>query len=289
MKEQTGETYSAFRYAKALFATVPKVGKTATLVASSLGLLPWQERGGLVTKPSNLHVVTADSAALDGVKAFLTKTCNASKEALAFKVYNFEDDCRRVAVGQGTYECALYNDLISVIKRIHSSATNGVHVLLISSLTGFALALEREMMGPPGGPEGKSRGYGDQSKWQLFGARLNELRNYAQMDNLHCLWEGHVYQASGGQNKDDPPKQTLSVSGRTGANFAFNVAQVFRIDRKHGQKYEGTKCDRVYFDTQPSFDFMTGGRGFNENLDAKETDLTAMFEKLSLKVGNWGA
>lgn len=48
MKEVTGETYQASQYAKMLAVADAKMGKSSSLVAGCLGLLPWQTIGGVV-------------------------------------------------------------------------------------------------------------------------------------------------------------------------------------------------------------------------------------------------
>lgn len=42
MKEQTGSTYQSTEYAKMLAVGEAKMGKTCSLVAGALGVLPWQ-------------------------------------------------------------------------------------------------------------------------------------------------------------------------------------------------------------------------------------------------------
>ncbi len=295
MIEQTGESYTSSKYAKALCVSNAKVGKTTFLTASALGILPWQKMGGVVQDPKDLHVITFDSSALGGFSKFATESCNAPKEALGFNVYNFQDDARRVAESDQEYDGTLFNALMSLRDKIASkSRSSGVPVVLVSSLTGLAFAFERSIMGPPG--QGKSgKGYGDQSKWQMFAAKMIELQNRFHVDQWHCLWEGHVFKPpQNSQNKEDVPKETLQISGKAGANWPVNVEQIFRVTRLFGQRYmpEGgarTNVDNTYLDTKPAFEFLANGRGFNESLNDKEYDLTAALKKLGLKTGHWGA
>ena len=107
----------------------------------------------------------------------------------------------------------------------------------------------------------------------------------AQSDTHHTFWEGHITKTSG---KEDEAKETISISGKVGLNFGFNVEQVVRL-RREMAKYPNTTVDKVFMDTRPSLDFVSGGRGFNEALGAKEYDLVEVAEKLGKKVGGFGA
>lgn len=287
MIEQTGDSYTSSQYAKTLAASVAKVGKTSFLVGSALGVMPWQTKGGIITEPRNLHVFTFDANALGGTKRFLLETCGAPKEALGFSVYNFQDDARRVSMNQGDYDPSMFAAFMQALRTVgEKAAKGGVHTLLISSLTGIAGALERAIVGPPQG-----KGYADPSKWKTLSHQLNEIRNYAQVDQWHTIWEAHVDKPNPGPMGGNaaPPKETIHVSGEAGRNFAYNVEQVFRIVRLYGETFKSTKCDGVYLDTRPAMDFISSGRGFTEALDPKEFDLTHAYQKLGLKVGGWGA
>lgn len=290
MKEQTGENYQSSAFAKALMVSEAKVGKSAFMIASALGVLPWQTEGGIVTNPEDLTVITADAGALSGIKSFMLKTCKAPPEALKFNVYNLQDDVRHISSNSDDWDFSLHNSMLECIQRFAQKRKGkGTPVLMFSSLTGFAQAFERGLAGPPS-KERKGSGM-DQSKWQALSAQLNELRNTAQQDDWHCLWEAHVYKPPAtGQNKDDESRpETLSISGKSGQLFAYNVEQVFRIRRLYSDAHPGTECDKVYLDTKPDFDFISGGRNFTEALKAREPDMTVAFRKLGLKVGGWGA
>jgi len=286
MKEQTGETYQSSTLAKSMFVAESKVGKSAAIIANALGVFPSQKNGGIVDSPENLHVITFDANALGGIQRFLTETCKAPPEALKFRVYNLQEDLRKVSTSQLENDYTLYNTIHQALSKI-ADRVRGVPVLHISSLTGVAAGLHRALAGPAG----KKKGGGmDQSKWTDYGMQLNELRNWCQQDLWHCLWEAHVMRmASNGQNKDDEPKESLQLYGSAGQGFAFNVEQVFRLRRQFGQKFEGTNCDKVVFDTRPNMNCVANGRGFTEALAPQEPDLAAAFQKLGLKVGGWGA
>lgn len=280
--EQTGENYVSSKFAKALLASEAKVGKSCFLIASALGVLPWQKHGGIVDDPRNLHVITFDANALGGIQRFLLETCGAPKEALGFKVYNLQDSLRRVAEGDTDYDMTLYGEIMTCIEKMKQAA-KGTPVLHISSLTGAAKGLERSVVGPPAG-----KGYSDISKWKLISHQLHELQNFAQVDRWHCLWEAHIDKTVPmSQGKDaQPAKESLAISGEAGRTWTYNVEQVFRIRRMFGQVFDKTKCDQVYLDTRSD---IGSGRNFNEALDAKEPDMTLAFKKLGLQVGHWGA
>lgn len=283
MIRQSGSTYQTSKYMKGLFCSEAKVGKSSFLVASALGVLPWQKTGGIVDKPQNLHVISFDTAALQGLNKFLTQTCGAPKEALGYDVLNFEEDVRAVSLSQQEYDFSLFNALKVALTELQGKCTSGVHTVIFSSLTGVAQALERAIGGPPD----KKGGGMDQSKWGTYGSQLNEIRNFGQVDRWHCMWEGHVFKpASTGQGGDARP-ETIQLSGKSGQNFPYNVGHVFRIRREMGRQYQGTKCDQVFLDTKPVFDFVSGGRGVTELLDPKEIDLTSVMDKLGFEVGGW--
>lgn len=282
----TGETYQSSVYAKAMLVSESKVGKSCFMVASALGVLPWQKYGGIVDRPENLHILTFDANALGGIARFLTETCKAPKEALKFRVYNMQEDLRQVSVSGDDWDYTLLNTVSNALNLVRDRA-KGVPVLHISSLTGLAQALERALAGPPGTKKGAGM---DQSKWGAFSHQLNEIRNFAQLDLWHCLWEAHVYKpAATGQDKTEVPKESLQISGKSGQSFPYNVEQVFRVRRQFGSTYKDSNCDITYLDTRPAMDFIANGRGFTESLEPKEYDLTKAFQKLGLKVGGWGA
>lgn len=283
MIETTGAEYKASEYAKALTASESKVGKTTFLVGSCLGVLPWQKYGGVVDTPENLHVITFDANALGGIQKFLTQSCGAKAEALKFRVWNLQDDMRKVSETSGDYDMTFYSAVLGVLDKIHDRV-KGVPAVIFSSLTGLANGIERSIVGEP-----KGRGYSDASKWKALAHQLHEIQNFAQVDRWHIFWEGHLdKQAQLGLKNEAPAKETIRVSGEAGRNWGYNVEQIFRIRRQFSQPHPGTKVDQVYLDTRPSLDFVASGRGFTESLEAKEPDLTVALGKLGLKVGHWG-
>ena len=285
MIETDGTTYQSCKYAKALFASDQKVGKTSFLVASSLGMLPWQKHGGVVDDPSNLHVLTFDANAAGGLSRFLKETCGAPELALKFRIYNMQEDARRVSIQEQEWDYGFYSMVMSCLETI-SKRAKGVPVIIVSSLTGLAASLERALSGPPGQKRGNSM---DQAKWADYSRQIAELRNYAQQDKWHMFWEAHVYRPpSNGQNQEQA-KETLQISGKSGQNFGYNVEQVFRIRRNFGTPFGQTKCEQVFLDTRPSMEFIANGRGFTEALEPRESDLTKALQKLGLEVGGWRA
>jgi hypothetical protein len=282
MQKVTGKTYgNGSSHAQALFLAEAKAGKSSFLCASALGVLPWQKAGGIVDRPENLHVLTFDASALAGISGFLGKTCRASDEVLGFNIYNFEADARRVSLGSGDWDFSLFEAVTATVRKIQAEvkARPGVHVVLVSSLTGLVQNLKRAIAGPIGNKKGSGM---DMAKWDAYGSMVAELRNIVQDDAYHTFWEAHIERSTG-----EDAKETVALQGKTGQSFALNVAQVFRIRRMMGQKYTGTACDQVFLDTKPNIEFIANGRKFNECLDDKETDLTAAFQKLGLAVGLW--
>ncbi len=289
MQEQTGESYQSSNYAKALMASEAKIGKTMFIIAGLLGVLPWQKRGAVVSRPKYLHVLSFDAGALSGIKRFLSESCAAPEEALKFRVYNMQDDLRKAALNPADYDRTFYNQIHTVLRTVEErvAAEPGVHALHISSLTGMVEGLLRAVSGPAAAKKG---GGMDQSKWGDFAGQVAEVRNFAQVDTRHCIWEAHIYKpAPTGQNSnDEAPKETLQIPGKSGQNFPYNVEQVFRIRREFMNPYEGTTVDRTHMDTRGNMEFSAGGRNFTEALKPKEYDMTATFEKLGLKTGGWG-
>lgn len=293
MKRQTGNEYQGGEYAKALCVSEAKVGKSTFLVASCLGALPWQEFGGIVDKPENLHVISFDSDALAGINKFLKTACGVSEGMGKADILNMEDDFRQCSEGAADYNFKFYNAVMTALQQVQeATAKKGVHALIISSLTGMAAGFERSIFGAPGGSDrganGGQRGFGaDPAKWKLLSQQIHEVRNFAQMDKLHCFWEGHIDKPSGmGMKGEEQKKESIRVSGEAGRNFPYNCSQVFRIRRMFGQKHPDTKVEKTFLDTQPTLDFVSGGRGFSE-LAPQEPDMTAAFNKLGLEVGQY--
>jgi hypothetical protein len=284
MKETTAEDGGFSQYAKALVVAASKEGKTVGIVANLLGVLPWQKFGGVVDRPEHLHVIALDAGAATGIPSFL-KMCGAPEEAFKLRIYNMKEDIDAVLKHDGDYNFDFFNSLVQVIKKIQDRvAKGGTHAVLASSLTTMFQILQRAISGAPG----KGLSNMDQNKWGEVGRQVNEVRNLLQQDTYHCLWEGHVFKPPETGQGGEVKKETIQVQGSAGYNFPNNVEQVFRFRRLFGDSWEKTRIDRIVFDTRASLDFLSGGRNFTENLDAKEADLTAAFAKLGLKVGQWG-
>lgn len=293
MKEETGETYLSSQYAKMLVAADSKVGKSTSIVAGCLGVLPWQTNGGVVDKPANLHVITTDSNALGHIKKFITETCKAPESALGFRVYNMQDDYVKAFHGQSAYDAYFYNTLMATISKVQERARlGGIHVLLLSSVTTMGRALLRGVSGPmtsDGTTMKKSTM--DKSKWPQFNAQLNELQAHGQGLGYHSIWEGHLSKKADFSNKDSDgqaeEKDGIQLPGSVGASWAANVEQVVTMQRQFGVVAPGTKCDKTYYNTRPNLNMVASGRGFTELLEKSEPCITTMFEKLGLKVGKW--
>jgi len=294
MDEQTGNNYTSAEYAKVLAAADAKIGKTTFLVASLLGALPWQRFGGVVDRPRHLHVLTFDANALGGIKRFITNSCGKDTSYCDFRVYNHQDEWKRVSHSKEDWNYDLYNAVVNTLSTVSARAVKegGVHALLFSSLTGLSEGMLRALAGPPS-EERKGAGM-DPAKWSEFARQLIDVRNYGQVDTHHCIWEAHIDRGSQFSMKkndeaDAGPRESLHVPGSAGRSWSFNVEQVFRIRRDFGDTFEKTNVDMTYLDTRPSADFISGGRGFTEALKAREPDLTLAFHKLGLKIGRFGA
>lgn len=287
MQRQTGSNYQGSNFAKALFVSEGKVGKSSFEIASALGVLPWQKYGGVVERPEDLYVITFDANALGGIQRFLMESCKAPKEALNFNVFNLQDDMRKASERDTPYDETFYNLCVSVVQKIGNEIKGGgVPMMIFSSLTGMAAGLERSIVG---GPNGKA--YSDPMKWKMLAHQLHTIQNFAQVDRWHCIWEAHVDKSENmqvGAGAGPAVKETIRVSGEAGRNWGYNVEQVFRLYRNYGQRFEKTNIDTVYMDTQPKMGFVANGRNFNEALAPKEYDMTHTFMKLGLKVGHWG-
>lgn len=294
MKEQTGATYKSSQYAKMLAVADAKVGKSSSLVAGCLGVLPWQSNGGVVDKPDNLHIITTDSNALGHIRKFILETCKGPESALSFRVYDMEEDYRKAFRVSEGYSSAFYNTLMATIKLVQDRATlaKGSSVLLLSSLTTMGRALQRGVSGgilSDGSQVKKSTM--DKSKWPMFNMQLNELQAFAQADMYHCIWEGHLSKKLDFNEKDEygqpAEKDSIQLQGSVGQSWAANVEQVVVMQRNFGVTHTGTKCDKTSFNTKPNLNMVASGRGFTELLDRTEPCITTMFDKLGLRVGHW--
>jgi hypothetical protein len=294
MKECTGANYQSSKYAKMLAVADAKVGKSSSLVAGCLGMLPWQSNGAVVDKPENLHIITTDSNALGHLRQFLTGTCKAPESALAYRVYDMEEDYRRTFREKDAYSSFFYNTLMTTIQKVQERATiaKGASVLILSSLTTMGRALQRGVSGPvQSDGQTVKKSTMDKSKWPMFNMQLNELQAFAQADMYHCIWEGHLAKKLDFTNKDEngqpEEKDSIQLQGSVGASWAANVEQVVVMQRTFGSVHPGTKCDKTSFNTRPSLNMVASGRGFTELLEKSEPCITTMFEKLGLRVGKW--
>lgn len=296
MKEMTGESYVSSPFEKGMLVGAAKEGKTVAEVAWILGAFPWQKNGGIVASPEELHIITFDSDALGKIQDFLTKTVGARKEALKFSVYNMEEDYRKIHTSEVDYDASFYATIYTTLKRIQDKAVRQkAPVVLFSSLTGAASGILR---GLSGGVKLTTTGEGDptfkkssmdENKWAHYAMQLNEIRNAAQVDKWHCMWEAHLITTSGGKDEqgNKTTKESLGIMGREGVNWPYNVSHVYRFRRKFGQKYEGTKLDKVVLEPRPNLEFIAGGRGFTEFLEPQEPDMAEVFRKLGLKTGGF--
>jgi len=258
-----------------------KVGKTTFLAASCLGALPHQTEG-LVDKPENLHIIGFDEAFVDGLVRFIKESCKRSDDYLKLSVHDLTQVTRKAFNGQG-WNYAVYNAVMAELQSINNEIKKGgVHATVFSSLSGLAGGIKAGLAGAPD-PTKKGSGM-DKSKWDAMSHQLNALRNFAQDDTQHVFWEGHVMKSSAAKEEDQ--KEENGIQGSAGKSWGFNVEQVVRL-RREMAKYPNTPVDKVYMDTRPTLDFVAGGRGFNESLDAKEYDLVQVAKKLGKKVGGW--
>jgi hypothetical protein len=232
-----------------------------------------------------------DSGALSGLPVFLRDLLKLDKKLVdeilsKVQVYNLQNAVYKTSLLKTDKDYTLYNEVMTNIKDIQKRVSKGgVHLVIVSSLTVLAGALERAIAGPPSEDSGLGM---DQDKWSALARQLSEIRNTLQMDDQHVIWEGHVYKppvtGQGGQQR----LETLQVSGKSAYMYGRDAEQIIRIRRLHGDRYEGTKVHKVFADTQAALDFVPGGRCFTEKLDKEEHDLTLMYYKLGLKIGRWG-
>lgn len=275
---------SSSDYMKAFCVAEGKVGKTTYLASAILGALPHQTEGGLVDKPEHLHLIGFDEGFVDGLLKFLRDTCKKPAPYLELSVHDLTDTVRKAYRSSG-WDYGVSSAVQTELNAIKQEASRGgVHAVVFSSLTGLANGIKAGLAGMPD-PTKKGSGM-DQSKWDGMSHQLNYLRNIAQEDLWHTFWEGHITKTSGKDEEDQ--KETNGIQGNAGKLWGFNVEQIFRL-RREMAKYPNTTIDKVYMDTRPTLDFVSGGRGFNESLDAKEYDIVAVAKKLGKKVGGFKA
>lgn len=294
----TLEAYQSSNYGKELFLAPAKVGKTVTLLGNCLGAFPWQEYGGVVSSPECLHVITFDASALGGAFKFLTEQCGASKEIGKTRVYNLQEDAKRIFTSKTEYDGTFANKVYETVKRVQDASTNGkIHALIFSSLTMCAKAWLRGISGPAFTGQAMKKSPMDQNKWGLFAQQMTEFQFFTQVDTYHTLWETHWAEKESKTQKDSMGNakvyDTIQVQGATAVQFPAQCERPYMLSRVKGS-WDGkgkSPVNMVYFDTQPNLDFgesMMAGRSVVGVLEPKENDLTLMFNKLDLAIGGWG-
>jgi hypothetical protein len=296
----TLESYASSSYGKELFLAEAKVGKTITLLGNLLGVMPWQENGGVVDQPSSLHVITFDANALGGALKFLTEQCDAPKDIAKVHVKNLQEVAKKAYASTTPYDPAFLTAVYDAIHEAQDRATKGgVHALLFSSLTMCAKAMLRSISGPAFGildAKGNMKASPmDQNKWGLFKQQLTELQFATQVDTYHTIWEAHHGEKQSPTKTDSAGKpmvyDSIQVDGSAAQTFPAQVERPYTMKRSKGGWKPGSRVDLVEFDTQPNLDFsesIMSGRQVVGVLEPKERDLTVMFSKLGLAVGQWG-
>lgn len=292
--------YSAGKYANELVLAPAKVGKTVTIVGNLLGVMPWQEYGGVVDDPSHLHVITFDAVTMDGAHDFYINQCGASKDIGKVHVINLETAARKAFASTTEYDGTFAAKVYDAVHKVQDlAAKGGTHALVIASLTMCAKAWLRSISGPAfaagAGPMKKSPM--DQNKWGLFAQQMTEFQFHVQSDTMHVIWETHWSEKESKTKKDSSGApavfDSIQVQGKTAEQFPAQCSRPYMLQRQKGGGHgPGKKVDMVLWDTQPNLDFgesMMSGRKVVGVLEQKESDLTEMFSKLGLEVGQWGA
>lgn len=299
--KNTLEGYASSTYGKEIVLAPAKAGKTVALLGGLLGVLPWQDHGGVVSDPSCLHIISFDAATLDGAFQFLVGQCGAPKEVGKVDVRNLQDATRQAFASNteydGTFPARVYQEIYKVQQLAASG--NKVHALLFSSLTMCARAWLRSISGPAlalqDGKMVMKKSPMDQNKWGLFAQQMTELQFTAQADTYHTIWEAHWGEKESKTKKDSQGNaqvfDTIQVQGATAVQFPAQCERPYMLARKKGGWKPGSKVDMVELDTQPNLNFgesVMAGRKVVGVLEPKENDLTLMFHKLGLRIGGWG-
>ncbi len=273
---------SSNKFLKAFMVAEGKVGKTTYIAASCLGILPGQTRA-LVTKPSYLHILGYDEAVVDGLADFITKICGKTDPSfLEVDVHPMTEIVRKAASAP-EWDFSVYNATMLAIGEIKRKVRSnpGVHAMVFSSVSGLAAGLKAAIAAPP--TEGKKSAGMDQAKWDAWGNQMHAIRNEAHEDIQHVFWEGHIFKRKRGEGQAAEEKDDNGIQGNPGKVWALNMGEVFRL-RRESSKYPNTQIDKVFMETKPSLDFISGGRGF-ANLAPKEYNLVEVAEKLGKQIG----
>lgn len=284
-------------YLKIFGVSEAKIGKTTFFACSALGALP-EQKFGLISDPTCMHILGFDEGAVEGLKKFIVDACKRP-DCLKMNIWPMWDICRTAILGNG-YDSSIQNNILAVLSDINKrcgAAPDKVHCVLFSSFTGMGMALKHGIAGKPtpdSSGQIKSSGM-NQAKWDILNASLMAIRAEAHRNNKHVIWEGHVqtkYVApdADGTVKPGTTEETVGVPGGEGRNWGANVKEITRIVRE-AISYKDTNgkslgIDKVYMNTRPTGDFISGGRGFND-LDAKEYDIALMCKKLGKRVGGY--
>lgn len=273
------------QYAKAFAVAGAKDGKTTKLVADCLGALPGQTHG-VVTSPAHLHIFPFDTAATEGLGPFLTQLCGKAPSILEVDVIDLKESLEKAYTSRSDWNLAFFNGILQKINDLKNrmAKMQGVHAIIVSSLTGVTEAFKRSISGGVSA-EGKKGSGMDISKWDAYSQCLLDLRTALQTDTHHVFWEGHVMRMPmKGTTGNDEITEGIPVQGLTAKNWSFNVAQNFRL-RRTTEKYPGTKIDKMYYETRPTAEFSAAGRGFTTALDPKELDMAVVLKKLGKRIG----
>lgn len=300
---QTGN--STNKHFKLFGVSESKVGKTTYFACSSLGALP-EQKFGLVSDPSCLHVISFDEGAIDGLKDFIEKQCKRP-DCLSMTVWNMAPIVRDAVLGNG-YDSSIYNNVMAILGEINKRANaqpDKVFAVLFASFTGMGMGIKNALAGKPeAGSDGKIKSSGmNQTKWDVLNASFVAIRTEAHRDNKHVFWEGHIQKKFVILEEGDKPppqgqsrtEETVGVPGNEGKNWDVNVGEISRLTRESNTykikdangKEISTGIDKVYMNTQPSADFISGGRSFTTGLNAKEYDLALAAQKLGKRVGGY--
>lgn len=272
------------QYAKAFAVAAAKDGKTTKLVADCLGALPGQTHG-VVTSPAHLHIFPFDTAATEGLAPFLTELCGKPKSILEVDVIDLRESLEKAYACRTDWNLAFFNGVLEKIKALKDKMAKqqGVHAIIISSLTGVTEIFKRSISGGIS-VEGKKGSGMDMSKWDAYNQCLLDLRTALQTDTHHVFWEGHIVKETVKSQNDESIIETIPVQGQTAKNWSFNVAQNFRL-RRTTEKYPNTKIDKMYYETRPTAEFSASGRGFTTALDPRELDMAVILKKLGKRIG----